>query len=123
LTPRQTLALGLTLTGLGAILVVAALGRRVASVATPSEPDEEPVTVPIPSGWQRLSSSAVTPELGQAARSILAAHSGDPYGTLVPFTASDGQQYAGLIEQHYHPPGGAAKPWGYHTGVTLLVTV
>jgi hypothetical protein len=43
-----------------------------------------------------------------------------PYGTLTPFAASDGNTYATWVEQHYHEPGGAAKPWGLHHGVTLL---
>jgi hypothetical protein len=42
------------------------------------------------------------------------------YGTLAPFTASDGNTYATWIEQHYHEPGGSVKPWGLHHGVTLL---
>lgn len=43
-----------------------------------------------------------------------------PYGTLTPFVASNGQTYATWIEQHFHPPGGALQPWGYHHGVTVL---
>jgi hypothetical protein len=43
-----------------------------------------------------------------------------PYGSLTPFVASNGQTYATWIEQHYHPPGGAAQPWGLHHGVTVL---
>lgn len=45
------------------------------------------------------------------------------YGTLAPFVAVDGKTYATWIEQHYHPPGGATQPWGYHHGVTLLTKV
>jgi hypothetical protein len=45
------------------------------------------------------------------------------YGTLSPFTASDGKTYATWVEQHYHEPGGAVKPWGLHHGVTLLTKV
>jgi hypothetical protein len=42
------------------------------------------------------------------------------YGTLSPFVASDGKTYATWVEQHFHPPGGSAQPWGLHHGVTLL---
>jgi hypothetical protein len=43
-----------------------------------------------------------------------------PYGTLIPFIATDGKMYALWIEQHYHEPGGSVRPWGYHKGVTVL---
>lgn len=45
------------------------------------------------------------------------------YGTLAPFTGGDGKTYATWIEQHYHPPGGATQPWGYHHGVTVLAKI
>lgn len=51
-----------------------------------------------------------------AAMTVLRAYHGAPYGTLVPIDAG----VAALIEQHCHEPGGAAEPWGYHVGVTLL---
>lgn len=68
------------------------------------------------SEWRRMTDAEVTPELGDVAVQILAEHSGEPYGTVVPFW--DGQ-YAGIIEEHYNEPGGARRPWGYHPGVTL----
>jgi hypothetical protein len=87
----------------------------------PPLPHEGQIIVPIPSGWRRVTSAEVTPELAGMARQILADHGGNPYGTLIPFS-SPGlvHDYAGLIEQHYHEPGGPVQPWGYHHGVTLL---
>lgn len=87
---------------------------------SPSADAEEGV-VAMPSDWRRLTNSEVTPELGLEARAILREHHEDPFGTIVPFVGSDGRTYAGLVEEHYHEPGGPMKPWGYHTGVSLMV--
>lgn len=77
---------------------------------------ESRITVPVPAGWQRMSGDAVTPELASISRSIINVHASDPYGTLVPIDAA----HAALIDQHFHPPGGPLKPWGFHHGVSLL---
>jgi hypothetical protein len=45
------------------------------------------------------------------------------YGALAPFIAGNGKTYATWIEQHYHPPGGETRPWGYHHGVTILAKI
>lgn len=44
----------------------------------------------------------------------------EPYGTEVPFQIG-GVRYVARIEEHYHPPGGPRKPWGYHGGVSLFL--
>ncbi len=54
------------------------------------------------------------------ARRIISAHHLDPFGTEIPFEA-DGKRYVAVIERHYHPPGGEAKPWGYHPGVSVFL--
>ena len=82
------------------------------------------VALAVPAGWRRVTSAEVSalPELAAVA-SMLRSTPGFtsmPYGTLAPFVASNGQTYATWIEQHYHPPGGDAQPWGYHHGVTVL---
>ncbi len=81
----------------------------------------------VPAGWRRVSSSEVSslPELGMQAQALRAipGFTSMAYGTLSPFVASNGKTYATWIEQHYHPPGGTARPWGLHHGVTLLTTI
>jgi N-acetylmuramoyl-L-alanine amidase len=69
---------------------------------------------------RRLQNGELNPALIAQARIILAAHHTDPFGTEVPFEI-EGVRYVGRIEQHYHPPGGPMKPWGYHVGVSLFV--
>lgn len=99
----------------------------------PSFPAAEPpktygeatkVTLAVPSGWRRVTGSEVSalPELGSQASVLMntPGFTSMPYGTLTPFSASDGKTYAMWIEQHYHEPGGSTKPWGLHHGVTVL---
>lgn len=71
---------------------------------------------------RRVRNDELTPELTTHAKAILKDHWRDPFGTEVPFESA-GRRYYGRIEQHYHPPGGPQKPWGYHPGVSLFVEV
>ena len=80
--------------------------------------------VAVPDGWRRATNAEVAalPELAHQAVELRNSigFTALPYGTLNPFTASNGQTYATWVEQHYHEPGGPVKPWGYHHGVTVL---
>jgi len=82
------------------------------------------VSLPVPSGWRRVTNAdiAAAPDLTSHAVALrnTSGFTSMQYGTLSPFVASNGQTYATWIEQHYHEPGGAVKPWGLHHGVTLL---
>lgn len=82
------------------------------------------VTLSIPAGWRRTTNAEVSalPELAGQANALRSStgFTSMAYGSLTPFTASDGRTYATWIEQHYHEPGGVARPWGLHHGVTLL---
>ncbi len=84
------------------------------------------VALAVPAGWRRATNADVSalPELGAQANTLrnTPGFTSMAYGTLTPFVASDGRTYATWVEQHYHEPGGAAKPWGLHHGVTLLVS-
>lgn len=69
---------------------------------------------PAPDGYQQMKGSDVPAELLPKLRPLLAA----PMGTVtkMPFA---GRDIVGIIQPHYHPPGGPTKPWGWHKGVTL----
>ena len=86
--------------------------------------EQQKVALAVPSGWRRVTNAEVAalPELGAKANALrnTSGFTSMAYGTLTPFTASDGKTYATWIEQHYHEPGGSVKPWGLHHGVTLL---
>jgi len=109
---------------LGSAFVIAA-GLVLLAQAFPDEeenmppegPPRAPVAIDLPAGYRRVRGDEVTAELSSAAQSVLASHGGAPFGTVVPID----DEYAGLIEEHYHPPGGAARPWGFHHGVSLIV--
>jgi len=73
-----------------------------------------------PSGFRRLLGSEVTPSLTTWAKKILSEHGQEPIGTQVPFEDS-GKNYLGIVEMHYHEPGGPLKPWGPHHGISLFV--
>lgn len=80
---------------------------------------------------RRIADSEVTTDLANQAKSILTKHlasfpgcrppdlSACGVGSQYPFT-SGGASFVAKIERHYHPPGGAAKPWGDHPGVSLF---
>ncbi len=72
--------------------------------------------------YRRVLDREVDHALVEHSKHILRAHFYAPFGSEFPFEHA-GRSYFGRIEQHYHPPGGAMRPWGYHTGVSLFVKV
>lgn len=70
-----------------------------------------------------LKNKEVTAKIAKRAREILAANRTKPWGTTI-FDTVDGEDLAFRIERHYHTPGGPIKPWGEHSGCSVLqVTV
>lgn len=108
------------------------LKKRTDVSTSPSVPSVPPVSygetkkvaLAVPSGWRRATNAEVSalPELVSHASSLMNTQgfTSMTYGSLAPFTASNGNTYATWIEQHFHEPGGVAKPWGLHHGVTIL---
>jgi hypothetical protein len=116
----------------GAAVGLFFLGKRTDAApllpSTPAPPqtygETTRVSLAVPAGWRRVTSAEVAalPELGSHAGALVnsSGFTSMQYGSLAPFLGSDGRTYATWIEQHYHEPGGATKPWGLHHGVTLL---
>lgn len=69
---------------------------------------------------RRVLKKEITREVALLAREIISLHHAEPYGTEISFD-SGGVEYVARIERHFHPPGGEARPWGYHPGVSVLV--
>lgn len=120
----------------GAVTAGILMIAKKAQAATPKTPGTSPtqtygettrVALPVPAGWRRVTNAEVTtlPELGAAATALrnVPGFTSMQYGALTPFVASDGRTYATWVEQHYHEPGGAIRPWGLHHGVTLLASL
>jgi hypothetical protein len=123
--PLTKAALAAGVTAIGIILVTKkSKAQSGAPAIDPAYGEQTRVALAVPSGWRRVTGSEVAalPELGVTANALrnTSGFTSMQYGTLSPFVASDGNTYATWIEQHYHPPGGDLRPWGYHHGVTLL---
>jgi hypothetical protein len=69
---------------------------------------------------RRLLKKEITRDIALQARRIVDQYHHEEFGTEIAFTSGDLSLVA-RIEQHYHPPGGEARPWGYHPGVSVLV--
>lgn len=116
--------------GAAAVGVVLLAQKAKASTSPPSSTqygEQTRVALAVPVGWRRVTNADLqaAPDLVQHANALrnTSGFTTMQYGTLSPFIASDGKTYATWIEQHYHPPEGPVKPWGYHHGVTLLAQV
>jgi len=81
-----------------------------------AETREAPVT------FRRLLNRETTRAHGIQARKILDSTRDQSYGHEVVFEI-DGQSYMARIERHYHEPGGQARPWGWHRGISLFAVV
>jgi hypothetical protein len=116
----------------GGLTAVLFLARKRAEAAPLLPPSPLPqtygeatrVSLAVPAGWRRATGAEVgaLPGLQAQANALLSTpgFTSMPYGTLMPFIASDGRAYATWVEQHYHEPLGPVKPWGLHHGVTIL---
>ena len=123
--PLLWVSIGAAVAGAGLLLLF-----KERTGDTPSPPPTKTygetvrVTLSVPSGWRRATGVEVSalPELASQANALMntPGFTSMQYGALAPFVASDGKTYATWIEQHFHPPGGAAQPWGLHHGVTVL---
>lgn len=71
----------------------------------------------IPDGYRRMTGKEVTAANGKMAQKLLAL----PYGAVQEFVDEQGRHLLGALETHFHEVGGAAKPWGWHKGVSLYI--
>lgn len=69
---------------------------------------------------RRLQKREVSPRMLQESARIVRRYHAVRIGTQVEVDV-DGRRVVARLERHFHPEGGAAKPWGFHTGVSLFV--
>jgi hypothetical protein len=61
-----------------------------------------------------------SPAMLKLAANVVKRHYRKPVGTEITVEV-EGRQVIARIERHFHPEGGAVKPWGFHPGVSLFV--
>jgi hypothetical protein len=71
-------------------------------------------------GLRRLKKAETSPAMLLVAADIVKRHYAKPLGTEITVDV-DGTQVVARIERHFHPEGGAVKPWGFHPGVSLFI--
>jgi hypothetical protein len=69
---------------------------------------------------RRLKHSELSTEMMLASAEIIRRHHGARVGTEIDVEV-DEKPFVARIERHFHPVGGAVKPWGHHPGVSLFV--
>ncbi len=117
---------GLAATGIGLVAFMFARRARAKTTARVTELEADPIPAQAissagpPEGYRRLTQKEVTPAITQWAKKILREHGKEAIGTQVPFEL-DGVRYLGVVELHYHPPGGPLRPWGPHHGISIFV--
>ena len=100
--------------------VSAAKGQVELLAVAPSHGERlQAPSAPTETRLRRLLRREVDHELGVKARTILDETRSEPFGAELRFELR-GKPYAAVIERHYHAPGGEARPWGWHRGISLF---
>ncbi len=95
---------------------------RPAVVKTLPKPAPTTVPKPVELVARRMTKKDSNQKLGEKALKILRSTLDKPFGSKILFEM-DGKQYQAHIERHYHEPGGQARPWGWHRGISLFKMV
>jgi hypothetical protein len=68
---------------------------------------------------RRLKQHELDTGLMLASAELIKKHHAKRFGSEIEVEIQ-GKSYVARIERHFHPEGGAIKPWGYHPGVSLF---
>ena len=98
----------------------ARIERSVEKASEAGSAEQAETTAPSKRVVRRIKGSEMSVAVVKKARSIINEHYKKPFGFEVEFEI-DGKRFVGRIEPHYHPPGGALRPWGHHHGCSLYV--
>jgi hypothetical protein len=69
---------------------------------------------------RRMQKHEITKGMLELSASVVRRHYAKPVGTQIELEVA-GKRVIARIERHFHPEGGAVKPWGFHPGVSLFV--
>jgi hypothetical protein len=101
------------------------VAAAVADVALVASVDalEAAAAAPVPPTKQRrlrrLKHQELNMELILASADLIKRHHAKRIGSEIEVEIA-GRPYVARIERHFHPEGGAIKPWGFHPGVSLF---
>lgn len=97
-----------------AVAAAAAVAEEVAVA-----PAAVAATIVVRRHLRRLKRHELDTGLILASAELIKKHHAKRYGSEIEVEIQ-GKPYVARIERHFHPEGGAAKPWGYHPGVSLF---
>jgi hypothetical protein len=101
--------------------VVAAADDVAVAASDVSAAVAQPASVPVakPRRLRRLKHQELNRELMLVSAELIKRHHAQRLGSEIPLEVA-GKPYVARIERHFHPEGGAIKPWGFHPGVSLF---
>ena len=80
----------------------------------------EPAAAPVAKRrLRRLKHQDLNMDLMLASADLIKRHHAKRFGSEIEVEIA-GKPYVARIERHFHPEGGAVKPWGFHPGVSLF---
>lgn len=88
-------------------------------VAAPAVPEAVAAPVVAKRRLRRVRQHELNTTLMLASAELIKKHHAQRFGTEIEVEIV-GKRYVARIERHFHPEGGAIKPWGYHPGVSLF---
>jgi uncharacterized cupredoxin-like copper-binding protein len=93
----------------------------VASVDALEAAAAAPVQVPLTKQrrLRRLKHQELNMDLILVSADLIKRHHAKRIGSEIEVEIA-GKPYVARIERHFHPEGGAIKPWGFHPGVSLF---
>lgn len=97
-----------------AVVASAAASDRVEVAAQAA-----PTPAPSKRRLRRLKHQDLNMDLMLASADLIKKHHAKRFGSEID-VAIAGKPYVARIERHFHPEGGAVKPWGFHPGVSLF---
>jgi hypothetical protein len=89
------------------------------AVAAPAAPEAVAAAVVTKRRLRRVREHELNTTLMLASAELIKKHHAKRFGTEIELEIV-GKRYVARIERHFHPEGGALKPWGHHPGVSLF---
>lgn len=112
-------AMQLTVLKRAAVPAVVAPAAVAPAVAAPAAPAADVAPLVSKRRLRRVKQHELNTTLMLASAEVIKKHHAKRFGTEIELEIV-GKRYVARIERHFHPEGGAVKPWGHHPGVSLF---